>query len=141
MMIPDHLEMLSAAMMVLQKNLGKGLIATSVHALGDTTGIKTYVLEKAINMNTTNEFLSNLTNDTASALLTSEVSELGDFMLIAHQGNHLHYVVNNNNLRWNTLADISLVGLGKILYYAIPEQITALEQIQAQNTQEYNHES
>jgi hypothetical protein len=130
-MIPDHLEVLSDAMGKLQKNLGRGLIATSVYAISEMVELKNYCLERTLNTKTTNEFLQNLTDHVSSVLKLSQASELGDFIIISHHKNQTHYVVINNDYRWNTLIDTSIVPLGKILYYAIPDQILALREIQS----------
>jgi hypothetical protein len=125
-----NIERLNEGMKALQKDLGAGLFAASIFGSSDGLELVT-VSPPGIDVGAANALFNNIMNFVNEALIRSDISELGDYLILeqgAPEAPLLGIVANYGDYRWGALVDLTKVSLGIVLNVAIPAQIKTLKE-------------
>jgi hypothetical protein len=125
-----NIERLEKGMQALQKDLSAGLFAASIFGKNDGLELVT-VGPPGLDVGAANALFNNIMNFVDEALIRSDISELGDY-LILEQGSPeaplLGVIACYGEYRWGALVDLTKVSLGIVLNVAIPGQVKTMKE-------------
>lgn len=122
-----NIQKLNAAVEELQGTLAGGLLATDIFAARDGQSIAGFNSQPRASA-----LFNQLTDYLTKALKGSGFPNLGRYMVIELEGEHIVVIVPLGEYRWGMLVDIKKTQLGLLLNVALPQAIASFQEAMGQ---------